>query len=496
MNADGRLSNEVPRISVIIPAFNVADWIGLTLESILGQSERQLEVIVVDDGSSDDTVGAVEAFSASDSRVRALRNPTKGGAAARNYGVSLAAGEFLAFADGDDYVPERAYERLLAQADASGNDMVIGNHITMEPQRLVSRSRSLPIYDRVRAGITLVDEPKFLRDRVCWNRIIRRSRWIEHDLSFSEARRSNDIQAMTKAYALIPFDVIPEPVYAYRRRVGSSSMTSNKLKPGPLRDHFEQELGCADVVDTLQNKRLRDEYFAGILQFDVWAHGKIAVERGDEEFEPVRELLVEIVTRASRDAVRNLPPHHQLVYDAVARRDWEAATIAVSQQGLTMVEALRGSDARAIVRGALRTDRYASHAAAWLVRASYFKAIIDDPNSFSDDELIELHAELRELIAVGIPKFAFNWREQQIALANAGSADSIREAAQKPEPRGVQQFVLRARRKIAQIAGTSAGDTRSLRLRDVLGVLRRIRPRHVKRAAAAVKRRASASLRR
>ena len=486
----GSISSESPRLSVIIPTWNVEDWVGQTLESIIGQSEPSLEVIVVDDGSTDGTTALVESYAAADPRIRLLHNPGKGGAAARNFGVSHARGEFIAFSDGDDTVPEFAYERMLAQSDRSGNDMVIGNHITVQPQRLISRSRSLPIYDEPRAGLTIIDEPLFLRDRVCWNRIIRRSTWDRLGLSFSDAKRSNDIQAMTKAYCMIPFDVISEPVYAYRRRLGSSSMTSNKLKPEALNDHFTQELGCADAVAALNDANLTKRYFNGVLQFDVWAHGQAALRDDSDAFAQVRVLLAELVSRAPAAAMQELPPHQQLVYSAAARHDWQTARIALSQQGSSMVRLLEDAGAKQLVRSVLRADSRSTPAATWLVRASYLKAIIDDPYAFTDEELVDIHSTLVSIIALGLPKGGFSWREQQVALADRSHAAYIREAATKPEPAGVRSVMFRVRRKLTHLATGADNTDNGLTARDALRLASRVRPRHAKRIASAVARRA------
>ena len=477
----GARDEETPRLSVIIPAFDVEDWIPLTLESISGQTMDSFEVLVVDDGSGDATRDVVEACSAADPRIRLLRNPGTGGAQARNHAISQARGEFLAFADADDVVPERAYELLLAQADASGNDMVIGSHTTIEPQRLAPRSASVPIYREARAGLRLSDEPRFLRDRVCWNRIIRRSTWERLGLRFSDARRSNDIQAMTRAYCMIPFDVIPESVYVYRRRVGSTSMTSGKLRPDALRDHFTQELGCADAVAQLGDKRVIDAYFAGILEFDVWAHGQEAALRVEPEFDQVRTLLSDLVSRASRDAVHTLPPHHQLFYAYVARGDWEGARICVGRQGLDMVESLEAADAEGLTRAALAVDRRSSRAAAWLVRASYLKGIRDEALDLDDRQLVALQRGARRLVRVGLPKRVFDWRERRILLADSSDPAAIRHAAQRPLPMGLGQVerVRSVLRRASQIGPDDAAPTP----RQVLSLARRVRPRHVARAS-------------
>jgi glycosyltransferase involved in cell wall biosynthesis len=100
------------KISVIIPAFNAEQYLAQTVSSVLGQTHRDLEVIVVDDGSTDRTREVAESFS--DARVRVLTGPNGGVSAARNRGAGVATGEILAFLDADDL-----WDRTKAQLHAS-----------------------------------------------------------------------------------------------------------------------------------------------------------------------------------------------------------------------------------------------------------------------------------------------------------------------------------------------------------------------------------------
>nr|BFF13335.1 hypothetical protein GCM10025699_46380 [Microbacterium flavescens] len=93
-------------LSVVVPVHNVGPWIEQCLTSILDQDVSSMEVIVVDDHSTDDTVERILAVAGDDPRLRLITAPPRrGGAHARNRGVDLAVGEFLVFADGDDLVP-------------------------------------------------------------------------------------------------------------------------------------------------------------------------------------------------------------------------------------------------------------------------------------------------------------------------------------------------------------------------------------------------------
>lgn len=102
----------MPKVSVIIPTYNRQYIIVRTIESVLNQSKQDLEVIVVDDGSSDDTRGVVESLN--DSRVRYFYKTNGGAASARNFGLSKTMGEYVAFLDSDDFWPENYLEIMLS----------------------------------------------------------------------------------------------------------------------------------------------------------------------------------------------------------------------------------------------------------------------------------------------------------------------------------------------------------------------------------------------
>ena len=100
-------------ISIIIPAYNLQDHLGPTLDSVLAQTYQDLEILVVNDGSTDDTAAVMEAYAAKDSRIRAIHKENGGVTAARLRGVSEATGAYIGFVDGDDYIEPEMYQRLL-----------------------------------------------------------------------------------------------------------------------------------------------------------------------------------------------------------------------------------------------------------------------------------------------------------------------------------------------------------------------------------------------
>lgn len=113
-----------PVISVIVPVYNAAPWLRRCVDSILAQTYRDLEVILVDDGSPDCSGAICDEYAGKDQRVRVVHKPNGGPASARNRGLDLAAGAYLAFVDGDDYIEPDMMEQQYALARKYQADVV------------------------------------------------------------------------------------------------------------------------------------------------------------------------------------------------------------------------------------------------------------------------------------------------------------------------------------------------------------------------------------
>lgn len=121
-------------ISVIVPIYNGGKWLRLALESLRGQSFRDFEVVMVDDGSTDGSEKTCKEFAESDRRFRLISQPNAGVSAARNRGIETAKGEWIAFMDADDVMPPDALETLLAHANKSGAGIVAGKYLREIPK--------------------------------------------------------------------------------------------------------------------------------------------------------------------------------------------------------------------------------------------------------------------------------------------------------------------------------------------------------------------------
>ena len=114
-----------PSVSVIVPVYNIEQYIGKCLESIVGQTLKEIEIIVVDDGSTDDSSRIIDRYARTDSRIVAIHKTNGGVVSARNCGIARATGSYILFVDGDDHLESDTCERLLKKAQATRADMVI-----------------------------------------------------------------------------------------------------------------------------------------------------------------------------------------------------------------------------------------------------------------------------------------------------------------------------------------------------------------------------------
>lgn len=120
-----------PKVSVIIPVYNVEAYLSECLESVLCQSLESIEIICVNDGSTDNSLSILQEYSLKDDRIRIINKDNAGYGAAMNDGIKAASGEYVAFLESDDAIAPNAYERLSMLADANNVDIIKANYYEM-----------------------------------------------------------------------------------------------------------------------------------------------------------------------------------------------------------------------------------------------------------------------------------------------------------------------------------------------------------------------------
>ncbi|WP_415344667.1 glycosyltransferase family 2 protein, partial [Clostridium perfringens] len=120
------------KVSIIMPVYNMENTIGKSIESILRQTYKNIELIIVDDGSKDDSYSICQNFSKKDSRIKVFRTENRGSGPARNYGIEQASGEFVYFPDADDYIREDAISILVNSVKENRCDLVVFGYTVID----------------------------------------------------------------------------------------------------------------------------------------------------------------------------------------------------------------------------------------------------------------------------------------------------------------------------------------------------------------------------
>ncbi|MBG0827867.1 bifunctional glycosyltransferase family 2 protein/CDP-glycerol:glycerophosphate glycerophosphotransferase [Planomonospora sp. ID67723] len=230
----------MPLISVIVPIYNVEPYLQACLESLAAQTWRDIEVVMVDDGSPDASAEIAQRYAADDPRFLLVRQANRGLGAARNAGLRRASGEFAAFLDSDDLLPLHALETMVSSLLETGSDLVAGN-----VQRFGGRGvRQAPMYREIAARplrrTHVTEHPVLLRDRLVTNKLWRRSFWDEHGMGFPEGVLYEDIAVALRAHFLAKtVDVLTTPVYLWREREGEQlSITQDRAQVKGIEDRF------------------------------------------------------------------------------------------------------------------------------------------------------------------------------------------------------------------------------------------------------------------
>jgi len=250
--------NDTPMVSVVIPAYNASQRIGETLQSVLAQDFTDFEVIVVDDGSTDDTATVVANFG---ERVRCIQKLNEGTASARNVGIRAARGEYIAFVDADDLW---AKEKLRLQMNfliRTGLAWVYSDAVAFDDESRKSLFRFGKLF-RQYAGDVL--EALFLNGFIPSPTPIVRRSVFEHVGYFSNERPYPEDWAMwLNIAARYPIGLIPRPL-AYYRVSGASKMgrmdhlTRLQVEKTVIENAVAQEPAR---LSPLKNRALANSYF-------------------------------------------------------------------------------------------------------------------------------------------------------------------------------------------------------------------------------------------
>ncbi|WP_432477413.1 glycosyltransferase family 2 protein [Nocardioides sp. GXQ0305] len=323
------LRRRAPLLGVVVPVYNVEKFLPACLDSLLDQTHRDLDVVVVDDGSPDRSGEIAEQYAARDRRVRVVHTENRGLGAARNEGLRHVRGDLLAFFDSDDVLPPGAYALLRDTLAESGSDFVTASFVRWENGGYLEPRWMRRLHRERRLGITAEDHPEILGDVFAWDKMFRRDFWDRADLRWPESTRYEDQPTTTAAYLRGRFDVIPDHVVHWRIHPQVTAATKHRASEVNLRDRFETKRMALAVVRAEGSATIEQTFLERVLPGDMWRHFLVIPEASEEWW----DLLVSGVREFwGSDSLVNsgLPPVHRLCGWLVeqGRRDEAAALMS------------------------------------------------------------------------------------------------------------------------------------------------------------------------
>jgi CDP-glycerol glycerophosphotransferase len=272
-----------PTVSVVIPVYNVEPYIDECLLSLRAQSHTALEIIVVDDGSTDGSAVIYRRHASEDPRFVLLEQENAGQGAARNAGVRRATGRYVTFLDPDDVLPHDAYATMVRTLEATGSDFVLGSVRLMSNGVLTSAPWIDQVHHRDRPRTRLTAFPTAVLDVICCNRMLRRSFWESAGIRFPEGVAYEDHVPMMQAYVRARrFDVLRAVTYHWRTRENLTSTGQRKRELQNLRDRLAAKEQAAELLRDAP-RPVRDAWLRRVLDLDL--HGFVReLETADEEY--------------------------------------------------------------------------------------------------------------------------------------------------------------------------------------------------------------------
>ena len=229
---------EAPKVSVIIPVYNTEQYLRQCLDSVVNQTLREIEIICVDDGSTDGSPAILQEYGKRDGRVMVLAQGRKGAGAARNRGLKAAKGEYLSFLDADDFFDRNMLRDCYEKAKAETSDIVVyaANQYHEKTKQVTFLSYSLQ--EKNCPGHSPFS-PEEMADRLfnsfqnwTWNKLFRREMVERRGIRFQEIARTNDMAFVAQALAQAEWiSTLPFPYACYRVAAGGSLQSTNDRSP-------------------------------------------------------------------------------------------------------------------------------------------------------------------------------------------------------------------------------------------------------------------------
>ena len=234
------------KISIIVPVYNCEKYIEKCIKSLINQTLKDIEIIFVNDGSTDNSKSILESFT--DPRIKILEKKNSGQSSARNIGLDIAQGEYIGFVDSDDWVDEDYFERLYNTAKKYDADIAMADFIRKGPKKHTIRLNIAEekVYEKIENKIKIANA---LKEGCIWNKIYKKE--ILNGIRFTEGMFFEDGPFTIKAlYAANKLVTVPKTYYYYFQNPSSTVKTMDKAK------RLDKEKSKREILDFIKSKNI------------------------------------------------------------------------------------------------------------------------------------------------------------------------------------------------------------------------------------------------
>lgn len=226
-------------VSVILPVYNASDSIDRCVRSIMNQTMKAIELIIVDDGSTDESGIFADNYAAKDASIHVIHQDNRGVSMARNTGIAAATGDFIAFVDSDDYAAPNLYERMYQASQESEADVVsCSMHRVWEDfsELVLSEDRVVDLQQGSRAS--KIEKCIFgeYRFRISsWGKLYKRKLIFDYNVQFLGERMEDAVFNIEALMVANRVRILSDPLYYYHKRPGSITMSTIVDPSFPIR---------------------------------------------------------------------------------------------------------------------------------------------------------------------------------------------------------------------------------------------------------------------
>jgi CDP-glycerol glycerophosphotransferase len=313
-----------PLVSIIVPVYNVEEYLEECLASVRAQTHERLEILLIDDGSTDGSSAIAQTHATEDARIRIVRQANAGLGAARNTGIRHATGEFLCFVDSDDILRHDAVRAMVTSAEESGSDMVVCAAVRFNEEGRTRPAWVDELHVHRRTGISVVDYPEIVRNNYTWNKLFRTAFWHRCGLWFREGVSYEDQPIITQLYARAStIDVLPTIVYEWRKRSDRTSISQQTHTIRDLQDRIaawdiSQEVLAAEAPRPVYEAWLKTLY---TTHFHWYLNNRSTAD--DEYWRVLQTGIARITESVPAGVLATVEPQLRLAVE-LARRDLHA----------------------------------------------------------------------------------------------------------------------------------------------------------------------------